>query len=66
MRDKKTYVTVPVLLRIKSGRAVRYAKILIDQCAALHGLKENPKFQEIDSIAMVEQFLYGNAEEGEE
>ena len=58
MRDKKTYVTVPVLLRIKSGRAVRYAKILIDQCAELHGLKENPKFEEVDAIAMVEQFLY--------
>ncbi|MBE5742868.1 MAG: hypothetical protein E7360_06120 [Clostridiales bacterium] len=66
MSDKKTYVTVPVLLRIKSGRAVRYAKILIDQCAALHGLKENPKFEEIDSIAMVEQFLYGQNEDGEE
>ncbi|MBQ4099022.1 MAG: hypothetical protein IJC87_02715 [Clostridia bacterium] len=62
MSDKKTYVTVPVLLRIKSGRAVRYAKMLIDQCAELHGLKENPKFEEIDAIATVEQFLYG--EEG--
>ena len=66
MRDKKTYVTVPVLLRIKSGRAVRYAKVLIDQCAALHGLKENPKFEEVDAIAMVEQFLYGQDEDGEE
>ncbi len=63
MRDKKTYVTVPVLLRVKSGRAMRYAKILIDQCAAQHGLKENPKFQEVDAIGMVEQFLYGGADE---
>lgn len=62
MADKKTYVTVPVLLRIKSGRAVRYAKILIDQCAELHGLKENPKFEEVDAIATVEQFLYGEDE----
>lgn len=62
MTDKKTYVTVPVLLRIKSGRAVRYAKILIDQCAELHGLKENPKFEEVDAIATVEQFLYGDDE----
>ena len=62
MTDKKTYVTVPVLLRIKSGRAVRYAKILIDQCAELHGLKENPKFEEVDAIATVEQFLYGEDE----
>ena len=54
MRDKKTYEPVPVLLRIKSGRAVKYAKILIDQCAEIHGLKENKKFQEVDAIALVE------------
>ncbi len=63
MKDKKTYVTVPVLLRIKSGRAMRYAKILIDQCAAQHGLKENPKFMEVDAIGMIEQFLYGGGED---
>ena len=57
MRDKKTYEPVPVLLRIKSGRAVKYAKILIDQCAEVHGLKENKKFQEVDAIALVEQSL---------
>ncbi|MBO4262172.1 MAG: hypothetical protein J5903_00115 [Clostridia bacterium] len=57
MREKKTYVTVPVLLRIKSGRAVKYAKILIDQCAEIHGLKENKKFVEVDAIATVEAFL---------
>ena len=55
MRDKKTYEPVPVLLRIKSGRAVKYAKILIDQCAAGHGLVENKKFQEVDAIALVEE-----------
>ena len=55
MRDKKTYEPVPVLLRIKSGRAVKYAKILIDQCAELYGLKENKKFVEVDAIALVEQ-----------
>ena len=66
MSDKKTYVTVPVLLRIKSGRAVRYAKILIDQCAASHGLIENPKYEEVDAIATVEQFLYGEDEGSEE
>ena len=65
MRDKKTYVTVPVLLRIKSGRAMRYAKILIDQCAESHGLVENKKFQEVDAIGMVENFLY-KQNEGEE
>ena len=55
MRDKKTYEPVPVLLRIKSGRAVKYAKILIDQCAASHGLVENKKFKEVDAIALVEE-----------
>ena len=43
---------------------MRYAKILIDQCAAQHGLKENPKFMEVDAIGMVEQFLYGGGEDG--
>ena len=53
--DKKTYVATPVLLRIKSGRAVKYAKILIDQCAELYELKENKKFVEVDAIALVEE-----------
>jgi len=57
MRDKVTYATVPVMLRIKSGRAVRYAKILIDQCAAKYGLVENKKFQEVDAMKVVEDFL---------
>ncbi len=57
MRDKKTYVTVPVQLRIKSGRAVKYAKILIDQCAELHGLKENKKFVEVDAMALIDEAL---------
>lgn len=57
MRDKKTYETVPVLLRVKSGRAVKYAKILIDRCAEMHGLVENKKFREVDAIALVEQSL---------
>lgn len=57
MSDKKTYVTVPVLLRIKSGRAVRYAKILIDRCAEQHGLVENKKYQEVDAISLIEEFI---------
>lgn len=57
MHDKVTYETVPVMLRIKSGRAVRYAKILIDQCAAKYGLVENKKFQEVDAMKVVEDFL---------
>ena len=61
--DKKTYVTVPVLLRIKSGRAVKYAKILIDRCAEFHGLVENKKFQEVDAMALVEQSLSAKDDE---
>ncbi len=57
MRDKVTYETVPTMLRIKSGRAVRYAKILIDQCAEKYGLVENKKFVEVDAMKVVEDFL---------
>lgn len=64
MSDKKTYVTVPVLLRIKSGRAVKYAKLLIDQCAEFHGLLENKKFQEVDAMALIEESL--NAKDDDE
>lgn len=57
MSDKKTYVTVPVLLRIKSGRAMKYAKILIDQCAEQHGMLERRKPFVVDSMALVEEAL---------
>lgn len=57
MSDKKTYVTVPVLLRIKSGRAVKYAKRLIDQCAEQHGMLERRKPFIVDSIALIEESL---------
>ena len=63
--DKKTYVTVPVLLRIKSGRAVKYAKLLIDQCAEFHGLVENKKFQEVDAMALIEESLNNGDEDVE-
>jgi len=57
MSDKKTYVTVPVLLRIKSGRAVKYAKRLIDQCAEQHVMLERRKPFVVDSIALIEEAL---------
>lgn len=67
MSDKKTYVTVPVLLRIKSGRAVKYAKRLIDQCAEQHGMLERRKPFVVDSMALIEEALKAregkNAEE---
>ena len=57
MSDKKTYVTVPTMLRIKSGRAVKYAKILIDQCAEQHGLLERRKPFVVDAMALIEESL---------
>ena len=57
MSDKKTYVTVPTMLRIKSGRAVKYAKILIDQCAEQHGMLERRKPFIVDAMALIEESL---------
>ncbi len=57
MSDKKTYVTVPTMLRIKSGRAVKYAKILIDQCAEQHGMLERRKPFVVDAMALIEEAL---------
>lgn len=55
--DKKTYVTVPTLLRIKSGRAVKYAKILIDQCAEQFGMLERRTPLIVDAMALIEESL---------
>ena len=57
MSDKKTYVTVPTMLRIKSGRAVRYAKILIDQCAEQNNMLERRKPFVVDAMALIEEAL---------
>ncbi len=62
MSDKKTYVTVPVLLRIKSGRAVKYAKRLIDQCAEQHGMLERRKPFVVDAMALIEEALKAREE----
>ena len=59
MSDKKTYVTVPTLLRIKSGRAVKYAKRLIDQCAEQHGMLERRKPFVVDAMELIEESLQG-------
>ena len=59
MSDKKTYVTVPTLLRIKSGRAVKYAKRLIDQCAEQHGMLERRKPFVVDAMDLIEESLKG-------
>lgn len=49
---KVSYATVPVLLRVKSERGMRYAKTLIDQCAASHGFKLRRKKKEVDAMAL--------------
>ena len=49
---KVSYATVPVLLRIKSERGMRYAKTLIDQCAASHGFKLRRKKKEVAAMAL--------------
>ena len=60
MSGKKTYVTVPVMLRIKSGRAMKYAKRLIDQCAEQNGMLERRKPFEVDAIQLIEEALKNN------
>ncbi len=63
-RATKTYEEVPVQMRIKSDRGLKYAKELIDQCAEIHGLIENPKFKQVDSLELVRQHLeLGNTDD---
>ena len=59
MSGKKTYVTVPVMLRIKSGRAMKYAKRLIDQCAKQNGMLERRKPFEVDAMQLIEEAVNG-------
>lgn len=43
MTNVKSYVEVPTLLKVRSSRAVKYAKTLIEKVANLHSLKLNKK-----------------------
>jgi len=61
---KKPYVQVPVLIRVKSGRAVKYAKRLIAQCAEYVNLKPNPKYVPQDYILQMEELYKANLEKG--
>ena len=56
-RKTTTYEDVPCQMRIKSDRGLKYAKELIDQCAEKHGLVENPKFQPVNSLELIERHL---------
>lgn len=63
-RATKTYEEVPTQMRIKSDRGLKYARELIDQCAELHGLIENPKFKPVDSLELIRQHLeLGNTDD---
>ena len=57
---KKPYIQVPVLIRVKSGRAVKYAKRLITQCAETIQLKPNPKYVPQDYILQMEELYKAN------
>lgn len=57
---KKPYVQVPVLIRVKSGRAVKYAKRLIAQSAEYVALKPNPKYVPQDYILEMEEIYKAN------
>lgn len=52
---KKPYIQVPVLIRVKSGRAVKYAKRLIAQSAEYCELKPNKKYLPKDYVLEVEE-----------
>ncbi len=63
-KSTKTYEDVPVQMRIKSDRGLKYGKELVDQCAEIHGLIENPKFKPVDSIGIIRKHLeIGNTED---
>jgi predicted transport protein len=53
--SKKAYKEVPVFLRIKSPRAMRNAKYLIEQVAKRFELKENPRAVYVDSIKILKE-----------
>ena len=61
---KKPYVQVPVLIRVKSGRALKYAKRLIDQTATACGLKANQKYEPQDYIIDMENIYKENLANG--
>ena len=53
--DKKSYEEVPVLLKIRSDRSMKYAKELLIQLANKHQLVENPKSVLVDAVALLKE-----------
>ena len=52
--DKKSYAEVPVFLRIKSPRAFRNAKYLIEKVAQRFNLEPNKKFVPVDGLKLLQ------------
>ncbi len=55
--NRNCYKEVPVLLRIKSERAMRNAKYLIDVVAKKYNLVVNKKYKPIDAIKLLKEYL---------
>lgn len=55
--DRNCYKEVPVLLRIKSDRAMRNAKYLINIVAEKYGLVPNKKAKKVDSIKLLKEYI---------
>ncbi len=52
---KKAYAQVPVFLRIKSERAMKNAKYLIEKVVKKFDLKENPRAVYVDSVKIIKE-----------
>ena len=50
--NAKIFAEVPMLVKIKSGLGLRKAKELVDIVMANYGIEKNPKFKEVDYVAM--------------
>ncbi len=54
--DRKCYQEVPTLLRIKSDRAMRNAKYLIDKVAQKYNLVKSKKFVPVDAVKLLKEY----------
>ncbi len=54
---KRSYQEVPVFLRVRSPRAFKNAKTLIEQLAIKHELIVNPKAEQVDSLQLLKDDL---------
>ena len=54
---KRSYAEVPVFLRIRSPRALKNAKYLIEQLATKHELIVNPKAEKVNALELLKENL---------